>query len=229
MIERVRRFWDARAVEDAAFFVDNRRRYRDPDLASFWEEGEDTVDELLERLSVNVEADDEVVEIGCGIGRLTRALAGRAARVRALDVSGEMLRRAAELNAHLGNVEWIEGDGHSLAGISDASADAVLSHVVFQHLPEPELTYGYVRETGRVLRPGGWAGLGVSNDPRVHRRPRWWSLRLRGPRGMDDPAWLGSAVDLDALGAAAREGGMDVEHVVGEGTQFCLVRLRRSR
>jgi hypothetical protein len=78
---------------------------------------------------------------------------------------------------------------------------------------------------GRVLRPGGWSAFQVSNEPRVHRRRR---LR-RGPSapGQGEPEWLGSAVDLAELRAAADQGGMDVERVTGEGTQFCLVLLRR--
>jgi len=82
-----------------------------------------------------------------------------------------MLERARELNPGLANVEWLRGDGSSLAGIEDASASACVSHVVFQHIPDPRVTLAYVREMGRVLRPGGWAAFQVSNDPAVHTRP----------------------------------------------------------
>jgi hypothetical protein len=107
--------------------------------------------------------------------------------------------------------------------------------VVFQHIPDPAITLGYVREMGRVLRPGGWSAFQVSNDPRVHEgssRPTGLRARLatlvgRAPRGQSDPAWLGSAIDLDELAAAADSAGMDVERVDGAGQQFCLVVLRR--
>jgi SAM-dependent methyltransferase len=126
----------------------------------------------------------------------------------------------------------MQGDGRTLAGVPDAWADGVLSHVVFQHLPDPGLTYGYVRDMGRVLRPGGWAAFQVSNDPAVHRPRGGVARRLRalagrGPRGTGHPAWVGSAVDLDALRVAAADGHLDVSHLYGEGTQFCLVRLQR--
>jgi hypothetical protein len=85
-----------------------------------------------------------------------------------------------------------------------------------------------------VLRPGGIAGFQVSNDQAVHRartglRDRLRSLVGRAPRGQSHRAWLGSAVDLDDLRAAALDGGMTVERVVGEGTQYCLVRTRRGQ
>ena len=140
-----------------------------------------------------------------------------------------MLDVARRMNPQLENVTWLHGDGTTLAGVASASADACVSHVVFQHIPDPEVTLGYVREMGRVLRPGGWAAFQVSNDPAVHRPraagpPRPWQRR---PRGQSHPAWLGSAVDLERLGAAAADGGMAVEKVSGEGTQFCLVLTRR--
>jgi SAM-dependent methyltransferase len=195
---------------------------------------------MLELLTVSVPPDGTALDIGCGVGRLTRVLAARADRAVGIDVSAEMLDRAGRYNAHLPNVRWVQGDGVSLAGIDDASIDAVVSHVVFQHIPDPTITLGYVREMGRVLRPGGWAGFQVSNDPSVHRPrtprrrgfwDRFWEVMAiaarRRPRGQDDPAWLGSAVELDALRAAADSAGLQVERVVGEGTQFCLILARR--
>ena len=117
---------------------------------------------------------------------------------------------------------------------ADASAEACVSHVVFQHLPDPAITLGYVREMGRVLRPGGWAAFQLSTDPALHRRPRRrLSHRLRAllgraPRGVADPAWVGAAVEMDALEAAAIGARLRLERVVGAGTQFCAVLARRA-
>jgi SAM-dependent methyltransferase len=226
------RFWDARAREDAFYFVDNTGTYRDADVERFWAEGRRNLDTVLGVLGAEVQPSDVVLDIGCGVGRLTRVLAERAAHVHAIDVSAEMLQQARDLNAHLTNVTWHHGDGTTLSPIADASVDAVISHVVFQHIPDPQVTLGYVREMGRVLRPGGWAGFQISNDPALHRprvgvRDRLKAAVGRAPKGQDEPQWLGSAVDLDALGAAAVDGGLQVAKVVGAGTQFCYVRAVR--
>jgi SAM-dependent methyltransferase len=231
-LTRARRFWDERAEEDAFYFVDSRLQYGKPDLERFWRSGEIDLQRFLTALQAQIEPSDEVVEIGCGVGRLTRVLSRDSASVRALDISERMLELAREHSPSLANVEWIHGDGSQLVGIDDESADVVVSHVVFQHIADPAITLEYVREIGRALRPRGWAGFQISNDPGVHTDKRSFgdSVRSRfgrAPRGQGHPDWLGSFVDLDDLRETADEAGMDVERVAGEGTQLCLVRTRK--
>jgi len=229
--ERMRRFWDERAAEQPWFYVDNRVAYDDPDLERFWAEGEHDVDTLLGLAGVAVRPSDVVVDVGCGVGRLTRVLAGRAAHVYALDISERMLELARRHNEGLHNVTWLRGDGASLGGVPDAAVDGCVSHVVFQHIPDPAITLGYVRDMGRVLRAGGWAAFQVSTDAAIHRPPplgvRARRLLRGGPRGQSDPAWVGSAVGIGELRASAQAGGLDLEHLENEGTQFSVVRLRR--
>jgi SAM-dependent methyltransferase len=224
------RFWDERAREDAFFFVDSRLAYRHPDVERFWAEGETDLERLLGLMGVDVAPGDIAVDIGCGLGRLTRALAARAAEVWAIDVSSEMLARARELNAGVDGVHWVHGDGTSLHGIPDGVADCCVSHVVFQHIPDPQAVLGYVREMERVLKPSGWSLFQVSDDAAIHAPKRAALLpRLlrRAPRGRDHPAWLGARMDLGELRATADAAGLDVERVEGAGTQYCIVLVRR--
>jgi N-acetylglucosaminyl-diphospho-decaprenol L-rhamnosyltransferase len=230
--EDMRRFWNDRAREDAFYFVDTRQPYKATQPERFWD-AEQLLDYVLDGLGVRLGAEDTVVEIGCGLGRITRVLAARARQVVALDVSDEMLSRARAHNRDLGNVEWVLGDGRSLAAVDDAGADACLSLVVLQHAPDPEIALDYVRDLGRALRPGGWAALQVSDDPEIHRPRQGAGQRLmaavgRAPRGQRHPAWLGSRADLDAIAATAREHGVVVERVWGRGSQYCQILLRRE-
>jgi SAM-dependent methyltransferase len=233
--DEMRRFWDARADENALFFVDNKLDYRHPDEAVFWTRGEAELDSVLEPVGAALGPGDDVVEIGCGVGRMTRVIARRAATVRALDISPRMLERAREYNPGLETVQWLLGDGVSLNPIADSSADACVSHVVFHHIPDPAITLGYVREIGRVLRPGGWAAFQISNAPELHHprsgreglQIRWRALTGRGPKGQAARPWIGSAIGLDELREAAADGAMEIERVVGEGEQLCFVLTRR--
>jgi SAM-dependent methyltransferase len=227
------RFWDARAREDALYFIDSTREYGDADLESFWAEGERTLDGILDLVGAQLRPDDIVLDLGCGVGRLTRALAQRCSHVHALDVSSEMLERARELNGQFTNVSWHHGDGTTLHPVEDGAIDAALSHVVFQHIPDPEITLGYVRELGRVLKPGGWTAFQISNDPRLHRvrisrADRIRAVLGRAPKGQDEPEWLGSPVDLDDLRATAEQAGLEIAGITGDGTQFCYVRAVRG-
>lgn len=235
----MRRFWDSRARENAYYFVDNTTHYASPDEPRFWQVGEELLEAMLTQLGVAVEPTDHVLDLGCGIGRMTRPIAERAERVTALDISTEMLRLAAERNSDLRNINWVLGDGTSLSGIADASLDACISYVVFHHIPDPAVTLGYVRELGRVLKNGGWAAFQLSNQPSRHdpgsygSRCWWLRRRLRArlggkPRGQAHPAWLGSAVRLSDLEAAAAQGGLRIDRVEGAGTINCQVLARRT-
>jgi ubiquinone/menaquinone biosynthesis C-methylase UbiE len=227
----MRKFWNERAREDPFYFVDTRQPYRSADPERFWN-AEELVDYVLDGLGVRMRPTDRVLEIGCGIGRITRVLDARAAEVVALDVSDEMLKRAREHNPDLERVQWLAGDGTSLEGVADGSIDACISVVVLQHVPDHQITLGYVREVGRVLRPDGWAALQVSNDPAAHRLriSPWIWLKAQlgiGPKGQAHAAWRGSHVELSELRDAAHEGELEVERVWGEGTQYCQVLLRK--
>lgn len=235
MSSKMRSFWDRRADEDAFFFVDSRMDYRNPDLDRFWANGEKDLDALLLALGESLRPDYRVVEIGCGVGRLTRVISARAASVQALDVSQRMLELARQYNEGLDNVEWILGDGASLNGIEPESADACISHVVFQHIPDPLVTLGYIREIGRVLRPGGWTAFQFSNRPPMDEGRSAWGRARDGvlaalgrvPKGQHDLHWSPSLVELDDLREVAAASSLDIEQIIGEGTRYCCVLARR--
>jgi SAM-dependent methyltransferase len=232
----MRRFWDRRARNDALYSI-NTGIDRDASGGdAFWATGPRDLDWILDRLGTKLAATDTVIEIGSGVGRMTRPLAARVERVIALDVSPEMLRRARDHNRDLDNVSWLVGDGRSLAKVEDAGADACISFVVFQHLPDARITLGYVREIGRVLRPGGWAAIQISDRPRGRasraRRGRVAGAigALRGALGggwAHHPAWRGSELSPEQVREVAESAGMRLERVEGAGTQYCFVLLRR--
>jgi ubiquinone/menaquinone biosynthesis C-methylase UbiE len=133
------------------------------DDAKFWVQGSSDESTLqvsakndLERLrrTVGVHSTDDILEIGCGVGRLGVVLAPLCRTWTGCDVSGHMLRHTAKRLQSFPNVRLVEISGYDLKPVASASQDLVYCTVVFMHISEWD-RYSYVEEAHRVLRPGG--------------------------------------------------------------------------
>ena len=123
-----------------------------PDDAEWLRSGEATAGDV--RALAAVTASDDVLEIGCGAGRVGRFLAPACRHWTGGDVSPNMLHFAATALADLPNVSTVQLNGYDLTGVADRSFDVVYCTGVFMHLDEWE-RYRYIVEARRVLRPGG--------------------------------------------------------------------------
>src|SRR5262245_21507013 len=95
----------------------------------------------------------KVLEIGCGTGPVTRAIARRTGVAAAVgvDPARVFIDIARELAAGQDNIEFVVGDGRTLR-FPDAGYDVVVVHTTLCHVPQPE---ALLAEAMRVLRPGG--------------------------------------------------------------------------
>lgn len=107
---------------------------------------------LLQLISLN--PDDEVLEIGCGSGRIGVVVAPRCRRWTGADISAKMLALAAERLHTFNNVRLVQLHNVALDEFVDNSFDVIYSTSVFGHLDEMD-RWRYVEEAARVLRPGG--------------------------------------------------------------------------
>ena len=108
------------------------------------------------------------LDFGCGVGRLTRALADRFDTCDGVDVAASMVERARALNGDNERVRFHHNDAPDLQLFGDESFDFILALIVLQHM-EPRLMRGYLREFLRVLRPGGVAYFNIP-EPFVYDR-----------------------------------------------------------
>lgn len=221
VLHRIARFWDARGREDA-------RRYSVPgglptDEAAFAASGVALLDAFGELVGWTPEPDATVVDVGCGAGRLSGALASRVAAVVACDISRTMLAAARDRLPDAANVSWRHGHAGNLAE-PDASADAVLLIGLLVHLPEPDDVVGALEEATRVTVPGGT----VLFDLRLVPDP----LRLPGedpvpPHVARHPVWRGRTAELETIAAVTHQAGLEIERIAGSETGRCVVLARR--
>lgn len=97
---------------------------------------------------------DEVLEIGCGVGRVGRELAAHCKSWTGCDVSANMLSFAKERLQGILNTRLIALRGVGLSEFKTASFDVVFATNMLGHLDEMD-RWRYVEEAFRVLRPGG--------------------------------------------------------------------------
>lgn len=187
-LDRMRDQWDAMARRNAFYGVVSWPEFQaldQVDREKFWDTGRREVDLFLDRLNLGETRSWSMVEIGCGLGRMTHRFAERFGRVYAVDVSPEMFGRAKTQWAHLSNVEFVLGHGNDFPGVSDRSVDFVFSFIVLQHVPDPQIVKDYLRETARVLKPGGLAYLQFRTD--VQTFPQHQSFAFRTVRALTHP------------------------------------------
>ena len=105
---------------------------------------------ILER---HVPSNSSVLEIGPGGGRWTGHLIERAADFLAVDISESCVELCQKKFASSPRARFIVGSGNDLAGVPDASVDALWSFDVFVHINRKEVEC-YADEFLRVMRPG---------------------------------------------------------------------------
>ena len=208
---KMRRDWDRRARRDALHFVNTRRKHWDED--DFFSTGEENVrDQILGDIENVCQGRDpaemRVLEIGCGVGRMTRALAATFGEVHGVDVSGEMVRRARGYLRGSPNAHVHRNTGTDLGAVGAMEFDFAFSFIVFQHIPSLALIDRYVGEVGRLLRRGSLFKFQVQG----YQGSGWQG----GGRG----TWLGASVSERQAALMAERHGFELRHSSGAGTQY---------
>ncbi len=208
-LKKMQRDWDERARENARYYVATGKNDWTDD--EFFQSGERTVAEEILTDMINIcQGKDpkqmKVLEIGCGAGRVTRALAGVFGEVHAVDVSGEMVARAKNALADRPNAFVYRNNGKDLSVIPGEGYDFAFSTIVFQHIPSREVIYSYVREVRRLLRPGALFKFQVQGDSSMKTAP--------------DDTWLGIAFSDQEAVVMAEACGFEPRHRHGAGEQY---------
>ncbi len=159
-IERLKTNWEAFGRDDPLWAVLTEPTARGGrwDLDEFLARGEHEVAAALAELDQLGASPvrGRALDFGCGVGRLTQALADRFERCDGVDIAGSMIAEARRVNRRGDRVQYHVNDAPDLELFASGTFDFVLSFIVLQHM-EPRYATGYIAEFLRVLKPGGVA------------------------------------------------------------------------
>ncbi len=210
---RMRADWNRRALEDAKYYVAFGRRDQSDD--EFYETAREVLASLereMRRLRPGEYRARRGLEIGCGPGRLIKSMASHFGEIHGVDVSDEMIRIGREKLRGIPHAHLHATEGSSLNAFADDSFDFVYSYAVFQHIPEKQVVLEYLRETRRVLKPGGIFRGQLNGLPETF--PAY-------------DTWSGVRFGAGEILAFARENDLQLLAVEGAGTQYLWTTWRK--
>jgi SAM-dependent methyltransferase len=161
------------------------------DAEEFFNTGRTEISELMQRVSV---ARRRVLDFGCGVGRLTQALAAEFDEACGVDIAPSMIELAVQYNRHGERCKYILNAQDDLRCFPAATFDMVHSRITLQHM-QPRFIRRYLREFVRVVAPGGVIVFNLPSERiggHVLERMAWflryrvlWSVLHRGEPRMD--------------------------------------------
>lgn len=204
--------WNKLAKDNARYFVltDRGEQISEDEFRSA---GKNDVTQYFikdELISKELEGKEvTVLEIGCGIGRLSEFISPFVNKLYAVDISEEMISKAKERLSNLNNVHFIVTDGKSFP-ISDQSVDVVFSFIVFQHMPSAEVIKENLIDISRVLKPGGLA-----------------KIQFRGLPVSKDKWYYGPSFDRESVEKITSDIPLDITRIDSEGEKYMWVWFKK--
>lgn len=155
-----------------------------------------------------------VLDVGCGGGILSDAMARRGADVLGIDLSTKALRVASlhALEANTPSVQYREVSAETLAAESPSEFDVVTCMEMLEHVPDP---LSVVSACAALVKPGGWLFFST-----INRNPKSFLFAIVGaeyilkllPKGTHEYAKF---IKPSELAGYCREAGLDVNESCG--------------
>jgi 2-polyprenyl-3-methyl-5-hydroxy-6-metoxy-1,4-benzoquinol methylase len=152
--------WNAWGTQDPMYAI-----LTDPDKVNgqwkeeeFFASGEKQIEERLKwlREAGVALAYGKALDFGCGIGRLTNALAKYFEVVHGVDISASMIERAKQLCRFRGKISYFQNTASNLQSFASGTYDLVYTEIVLQHI-SPKYQLSYIEDFFRLLSPRGIA------------------------------------------------------------------------
>ena len=155
---KMKKEWNERTKMNPLFVIATDHSETEDD---FWNSGIDECNDILGKDTVRFEKIIEnketskmnILEIGCGIGRILIPMSKIFGDATGIDISSEMVLLGQKYVSDIPNCSIIENNGVDLSKFFDNSFDFCYSFIVFQHIPEKKIVENYIKEVSRVLKP----------------------------------------------------------------------------
>ena len=168
------RVWEEWAQADPLWAILSEPSFKGGawDLDEFFRSGEHNIQMVMDDLAQRglSPATGRCLDFGCGVGRLTQALAGRFQRSDGVDISATMVDLARQYNKRGDRCQYHVNTEPDLALFESNSFDFIYSTIVLQHNP-PANAERYIQEFGRLLAPGGVAVFDMTTGLNVRKLP----------------------------------------------------------
>jgi len=170
--------WERLARQDPywAVLTDPQKTGNQWERDEFFATGQKTVEEDIAYLRSKIElpGSGRVLDFGCGVGRLSQALAAHFDEVHGVDIAEPMIELAKNHNQHGPRVAYHHNPASDLRLFPDNHFDLIYSVITLQHIPAP-LIRGYLHEFCRICRPGGFIYFQLpSTEPSKRWRFSWY-------------------------------------------------------
>ncbi|HET7866423.1 MAG TPA: bifunctional 2-polyprenyl-6-hydroxyphenol methylase/3-demethylubiquinol 3-O-methyltransferase UbiG [Burkholderiaceae bacterium] len=156
----------------------------------------------------------QVLDVGCGGGILSEAMAQRGAQVLGIDLAAKPLKVAQlhALEAGVRQVSYREVAAEALAHEMPQAFDVVTCMEMLEHVPDPA---AIVQACATLVKPGGWVFFST-----ISRNPKAFLFAIVGaeyalkllPRGTHE---YGKFIKPSELARACRQAGLDIQHTRG--------------
>ena len=169
--EKASSVYEKFGAEEPFYAVLSHEQYkrRRLDVDAFYANGRQQIDELIcdiERRGIQL-GRHRALDFGCGVGRLSIALASHFQHVVGVDVSSSMVETARQ-HCRRHNCEFVVNKRVNLADFPTGSFDLVFSDITIKHIPAPA-SENYVRDFIRLLKPNGLAIFLIPDGPQYKR------------------------------------------------------------
>jgi ubiquinone/menaquinone biosynthesis C-methylase UbiE len=136
------------------------------DIEDFFQTGVEEIGLILRHLdSLGINVPRRIaLDFGCGVGRLTQALATHFEEVHGVDISPTMIDGARKYNRYGDKCKYHLNESNDLRLFSDNSFDLIYTSLTLQHMA-PEYSKAYIKEFLRIVSTDGVAVFDLPSKP----------------------------------------------------------------